>query len=126
MRYWLEQSGALLYPERLRDFCKHFTFEHALDFYKNTYGTSIDTNTRSCLTNASKLPGEKTFVFRRPTRTHSGSCNSHYIRLHPLFSQVADQIKDKYDEDFVTGLLYQILKGLIKMNNKRKEYKTEG
>ena len=90
MRYCLEESGGLLYPGRLIDFCKHVTFEHALDFYKNTNGTSIATNTCTCLTNAAKLPGEKVVVFRRPTRTENGGSNSHYVTLHPLFSRAAD------------------------------------
>ena len=126
MRYWMEQSGGLLYPGRLRDFCKHLTFDHALDFYKNTYGTSIGTTTRSCLANSAKLPGEKAVVFRRPTRTDSGGSNSHYVTLHSLFSQVVDQIKDKDGKYFVFRLLYEGLGRLLEMDNKSKDNKTKG
>ena len=86
MRYWLEESGGLLYRQRLVDFCKLFTFSNSLDFYINTYLTSIDTNPRSTLPSGPKIPGDKGVLLPRHTRTRSGGSNSNYAIFHPLFA----------------------------------------
>ena len=69
MRHWLEDAGGLLYRGRLIDVGKHVTYDNTLEFYKNTYRTSVDRNPSSTVPNGDTPPGEKGFVFLRPTRT---------------------------------------------------------
>ena len=125
LRYYLEACGGLLYEGLLSEFCTNNKFEDDLEFFKSSYGTSIDTNPRSSDTNVAKGQRDKATVFRSATATKRGGSNSHYVTLHPLFAQVAEQIKDHEGHDLLSKLLYEGLKGVIEINNRSKKTTTD-
>ena len=116
----------LLYRQRLVDFCNLFTFSNSLDFYINTYLTSIDTNPRSTFPSGPKIPGDKGVLLQRNTRTRSGGSNSNYAHFCPLFAQLMDQVKNKAGVDVVNNMMYKALGILFKLNNENKNDNKEG
>ena len=116
----MKEAGGLLFQGQLRDVGKHVVFDDTLNFFKNTYETTIDTNPYSTIQKGVTLLAEKSTVFRRPTRTRSGGTHSAYCHLHPLFSQMTDLAKDKGDIEFANEMMHKIIEGLLKQHKNSK------
>ena len=125
IRYWIKQAGGFLFPGRLIDVGKHVTFDDTLEFYKNTYHTSIDTNLSSAAPKEDTPLAENLVLFKRPTKTQSGGSHSAYCHRYPLFSQLIDVAKDKGDIEFANEMMHTIIGGLLKRHENSKNNEKE-
>ena len=119
-------AGGLLYTGRLIDVGKYVTFDNVLEFYKNTYRTSIDTNPSSTVLNGDTHHGEKGVLFQRPIRPRSGDSHSNYCTLHPLFPQIMDLVKDQAILALASKMIYKTIGYLAKLSNKSKKRNRTG